>query len=68
MSACFSVCLCLNDHLYRVHGLAEYFLQNRQIVSVHGGDLSLFKLGGEPGRGDRGENELLIPLTAHEWG
>lgn len=41
--------LCVSDHLYGVYSVAEYFLQNRQVVSVHGGDFSLFELGGEPG-------------------
>lgn len=50
---CLCLCLCVNDHLYGFYGVAEYFLQNRQIISVHGGHFSLFKLGREPGRGDR---------------
>ncbi len=50
-----SVCLCANNHLYGVYGVAEYFLQNSQIISVHGGNLSLFKLGGEPGTRERGD-------------
>lgn len=39
-------------HLNRIYSVAEYFLQNGQVVSVHGGNFSLFELGGEPGWGD----------------
>lgn len=35
-------------HLNRIYSVAEYFLQNRQVVSVHGGHFSLLKLGREP--------------------
>lgn len=42
------VCLYKLNHLYWIYTVAEYFLQDGQIVPVHGGNFSLFKLGGEP--------------------
>lgn len=62
-----SVCLWVNDHLNGVHRVAEYFLQNGQIVSVHGGNFSLFKLGGEPGRGDRGDQFKTLIWQKPKW-
>lgn len=41
-------------HLYGVNGTAEYFLQDRQIISVQRGHFSLFKLRREPAHCDQG--------------
>lgn len=46
--------------------MAEYFLQHREVVSVHGGDLSLFELGREPGGGDRADVEGVGRATPDE--
>jgi len=43
--------VCVIDHLYGFDGVAEYFLQNRQVISVHGGGFSVFELGGVPDDG-----------------
>lgn len=49
-----SVCLCVNPHLYGLYRAAEELFQNRQVVSVHGGNLSLLIYGGESKKSDRG--------------
>lgn len=58
---------CVNDHLYGVYSVAEYFLQHRQVISVHGGNFSLFKLGGEPGRGHKGERFKGLTWLKSNW-
>lgn len=39
---------CYNDHLYGLYRVAEDFLQDRKVFSVHGCDFSFFKYGGKP--------------------
>lgn len=61
------VCLCKINYLYRIYTVAEYFLQDGQIVPVHGGNFSLFKLGGEPGQGDTEDLVKTFPRRIQTW-
>lgn len=51
--------------------MAEYFLQNWQVISVHGGNFSLFKFGGEPVRGTQRtelEHQRIVSLRGEAVG
>lgn len=38
------VCVCVNVHLYGLDRMAEYFLEDGQVISVQRGHFSLLKL------------------------
>lgn len=55
----------MNVHLYGVNRMAEYFLQDGQIISVQRGHFSLLKLRREPAHGDGEERKPKSTSLSH---